>query len=84
MYDGLRNYYSVLKDSNAHLKFATFTGVSKLSKANLFSGLNHLGVTITLIGITFSKAERKVSAVDAKQLTDDNSTAIVGWETAQA
>jgi len=42
MRDGLRNLYSVLKDSDAHLKFVFFTGVSKFSKVNLFSGLNNL------------------------------------------
>lgn len=42
MRDGLRNIYSVLKDSDAHLKFVFFTGVSKFSKVNLFSGLNNL------------------------------------------
>jgi len=42
MRDGLRNLYSVLKDSDAHLKFVFLTGVSKFSKVNLFSGLNHL------------------------------------------
>lgn len=40
--DGLRNLYSVIKDSNAHVKFAMLTGVSKFSKFSLFSGLNNL------------------------------------------
>lgn len=42
MRDGLRNLYSALKDSDAHLKFVFLTGVSKFSKVNLFSGLNNL------------------------------------------
>jgi hypothetical protein len=42
MRDGLRNLYSVIKDSDAHLKFAILTGVSKFSKVSLFSGLNNL------------------------------------------
>jgi hypothetical protein len=42
MREGLRNFYSVLKDSDAHIKFAMLTGVSKFSKVSLFSGLNHL------------------------------------------
>jgi hypothetical protein len=37
--DGLRNLYSVIKDSDAHIRFAFLTGVSKFS---LFSGLNNL------------------------------------------
>ena len=40
--DGLRNLYSVIKDSDAHVKFAMLTGVSKFSKVSLFSGLNNL------------------------------------------
>ncbi|MDS4059441.1 MAG: AAA family ATPase, partial [Candidatus Contendobacter sp.] len=40
--DGLRNLYSVIKDSDAHIRFAFLTGVSKFSKVNLFSGLNNL------------------------------------------
>ncbi|MEI6747236.1 MAG: AAA family ATPase, partial [Methylococcaceae bacterium] len=42
MRDELRNLYSVIKDSDAHVKFAMLTGVSKFSKVSLFSGLNNL------------------------------------------
>jgi hypothetical protein len=42
MRDGLRNLYSVIKDSDAHVRFAFLTGVSKFSKVSLFSGLNNL------------------------------------------
>jgi len=40
--EGLRNIYSVIKDSDAYIKFALLTGVSKFSKVSLFSGLNNL------------------------------------------
>ncbi|MGV6476710.1 PD-(D/E)XK nuclease domain-containing protein [Azotobacter vinelandii] len=40
--DALRNLYSVIKDSDAHIRFAMLTGVSKFSKVSLFSGLNNL------------------------------------------
>lgn len=40
--DGLRNFYSVIKDMDAHIRFAMLTGVSKFSKVSLFSGLNNL------------------------------------------
>lgn len=40
--EGLRNIYSVIKDSDACVKFALLTGVSKFSKVSLFSGLNNL------------------------------------------
>jgi hypothetical protein len=42
MRDGLRDLYSVIKDQDAHIKFAFLTGVSKFSKVNIFSGLNNL------------------------------------------
>ena len=42
MRDGLRNLYSVIKDCDAHIRFAMLTGVSKFSKVSLFSGLNNL------------------------------------------
>ncbi|PIQ50792.1 MAG: hypothetical protein COW02_18165 [Comamonadaceae bacterium CG12_big_fil_rev_8_21_14_0_65_59_15] len=38
----LKDFYSVIKDSDAHVKFAFLTGVSKFSKVSLFSGLNNL------------------------------------------
>jgi hypothetical protein len=40
--EALKDFYSVLKDSDAHIKFAFLTGVSKFSKVSLFSGLNQL------------------------------------------
>lgn len=42
MREGLKDLYSVLKDADAHLKFVFLTGVSKVSKVSLFSGLNNL------------------------------------------
>jgi hypothetical protein len=38
----LKDLYSVIKDADAHVKFAFLTGVSKFSKVSLFSGLNQL------------------------------------------
>lgn len=40
--DGLRNFYSVIKDNDAHIRFAFLVGVSKFSKVSIFSGLNSL------------------------------------------
>jgi len=42
MREGLRNFYSVIKGLDPHLKFVLLTGVSKFSKVSLFSGLNNL------------------------------------------
>jgi len=44
----LKDFYSVIKDSDAHVRFAFLTGVSKFSKVSLFSGLNNLE-DITLV-----------------------------------
>ncbi len=38
----LRGLYSIIKDNDAYIKFAFLTGVSKFSKASIFSGLNML------------------------------------------
>jgi hypothetical protein len=38
----LKNYYSVIKDSDPYIEFVLITGVSKFSKVSLFSGLNNL------------------------------------------
>ena len=40
--DFLRGFYGVVKDADAHVRFAFLTGVSKFSKVSLFSGLNNL------------------------------------------
>lgn len=42
MREGLKNFYSVIKTNDAHLRFVMLTGVSKFSKVSLFSGLNNL------------------------------------------
>ncbi len=40
--DELKNFYSIIKGSDAYIKFVFITGVSKFSKISLFSGLNNL------------------------------------------
>ena len=42
MRDGLKNFYSVLKDSDQYIKFCFITGVSKFSRVSIFSDLNNL------------------------------------------
>jgi len=42
MREELKNLYSVLKSTDAYIKFVMLTGVSKFSKVSLFSGLNNL------------------------------------------
>lgn len=63
MRDSLRNLYSVIKGHDAHLRFTFLTGVSKFSKASIFSGLNNLkDITLdpryaTLCGYTQTELE---------------------------
>ena len=42
--DLLRNFYKVLKDEDASLRFVFLTGVSKFAKTSIFSGLNNLKI----------------------------------------
>ena len=38
----IKGLYSIIKDNDEYIKFAFLTGVSKFSKASIFSGLNNL------------------------------------------
>jgi Predicted AAA-ATPase/PD-(D/E)XK nuclease superfamily len=38
----LKGFFSILKGNDAHIRFLLLTGVSKFSKAGVFSDLNHL------------------------------------------
>jgi hypothetical protein len=40
--DFLRSFYVMMKANDAYIKFAFLTGISKFSKASIFSGLNNL------------------------------------------
>jgi len=46
--DFLRSFYVQLKENDAYIKFAFLTGISKFSRASIFSGLNNL-VDISLM-----------------------------------
>jgi len=81
MRDGLRNLYSVIKGSDAHLRFAFLTGVSKFSKVSIFSGLNNLN-DITL-DATYSAlcgyTEQDVETVFAPELPGLDRAEIRRW-----
>ncbi len=38
----LKAFYSVIKDNDAHIRFAFLTGVTKFSKVSVFSGINNI------------------------------------------
>jgi hypothetical protein len=40
--DGMRDFYTKIKENDEYLRFAFLAGVSKFSKVSLFSGLNNL------------------------------------------
>jgi hypothetical protein len=79
--DGLRNIYSVIKDSDAYIKFVLLTGVSKFSKVSLFSGLNNLkDISLdsryaTLCGYTLAE----IKSVFAERLADVDFDQLAQW-----
>ena len=79
--DFLSGLYAVIKDCDAHIRFALLTGVSKFSKVNLFSGLNNLeDITLdprfaTICGYT----ERDLDTVFAPELEDLGRELVRGW-----
>ncbi len=60
----LRGLYSIIKDMDPYIKFAFLTGVTKFSKAGIFSGLNNLkDITLypefgNMLGITQAELEK--------------------------
>ena len=81
MRDGLRDFYSVIKGQDAHIRFVMLTGVSKFSKVSLFSGLNNLkDITVdarysALCGYT----EADLDAVFAPELEGLDREEIRNW-----
>ncbi len=77
----LRGLYSAVKASDAHVKFAFLTGVSRFSRAGLFSGLNNLK-DITLdpryAGVC-GYTEADLDAVFAPELSGVDRDAVRDW-----
>ena len=77
----LKDFYSVIKDSDAYLKFVFITGVSKFSKVSLFSGLNNIqDITLnpnfaTVCGYT----QNDVETVFAEHLSGQDFAKIKFW-----
>ena len=79
--DFLRGVYSVVKDSDAHIRFSFFTGVSKFSKVSLFSGLNNL-IDITLepaFSAVCGYTDRDLDSVFGPELPGLDRDAIRDW-----
>ena len=70
--DVMKNFYSVLKGRDAHIRFLLLTGVSRFSRVSIFSDLNNLrDISInaqfsTVAGITQKELERDF----APEITD--------------
>ena len=79
--DYLRGLYAVIKNRDAHIRFAFITGVSKFSKVSLFSGLNNLS-DITLdprYSAICGYSEADVETVFAPELDGLDREAIRNW-----
>ncbi len=70
----LKSFYSIIKNSDAYIKFLLITGESKFSKVGIFSDLNNLSnITLSpisehLLGITAEELERHFGeAIDAHE-----------------
>lgn len=81
MRSGLRDFYSVIKDSDEYIRFAFLTGVSKFSKVSVFSGLNNLkDITLdpaysTICGYT----QNELETVFAGYLHDVDLAEVKSW-----
>lgn len=79
--DELKNFYSVIKDNDAFIRFVFITGVSKFSKMNLFSGLNNLNdITIDeRYGNICGYTHRDLETVFAEHLQSVDMEAVKCW-----
>ena len=79
--DFLRGLYATVEDCDAHVRFTLFTGVSRFSKVNLFSGLNNL--TDITVDAEFSAicgyTEHDLDTVFAPELHGLDRDAIRAW-----
>jgi hypothetical protein len=79
--DGLKNLYSVIKDSDRHIRFCFITGVSKFSRVSIFSDLNNLK-DITLdprVGAICGYTQQELEATFADRLADVDLEQLRRW-----
>ena len=84
MREVMKGFFSVLKGNDEYTRFLFLTGVSKFSKAGVFSNLNHLSdITLdetysSLVGITEDELKtgfsEYISDLAAKEKTTENET----------
>ena len=77
----LRSLYGVIKDCDEHIRFCFLTGVSKFSKAGLFSGLNNLeDITLSpTYGAICGYTEDDLDTVFARELEGLDRDEIRRW-----
>ncbi len=63
----LKNFYSVIKDLDKHIRLLFITGVSKFSKVSFFSELNNLA------DITVNEKYSQITGYTEKEITDNYS-----------
>ena len=61
----MKNFYSILKDSDAHIRFLLMTGVSQFSRVSVFSDLNNLR------NITLSTQYGAIAGITQTELEDN-------------
>jgi len=79
--DGLKNFYSVIKESDRYIHFCFITGVSKFSKVSIFSDLNNLE-DITLLpemGSLCGYTESELIKTFADRLDDVDIDTLQEW-----
>ena len=77
----LRGFYGAIKDCDEHIRFCLLTGVSKFSKAGLFSGLNNLrDITLSpTYGTICGYTDDDLDTVFAPELEGFDRNAIRHW-----
>jgi len=77
----LRSFYGILKDADEFLRFVFLTGVSKFSKAGVFSGLNQLNdLTLDLrYGAVCGYTQANVDAIFMPLLTKFSPETVRNW-----
>ena len=83
----MKNFYSILKESDKYIRLLLITGVSQFTHVSIFSDLNNLdNITLTthyggLVGITQTELEANFSPeiTELKQETPDILSQIKNW-----